>query len=1218
MATSVKLGEMPSSYPDVEQYVKRINFSLIASGKVDVSKAVLLSTCGQQAFALIETLIAPLDITSDDVTYAIICAAIIAHLKPKRILHYERHKLHSMVQQDDTVTHYVQRLKEQANQCDFGDLREGLVLSHFIFGLTSQEARSKLLSLPDLKLDDAVQLALLHESVTSASRTTEVSISATSFKSQPTTSSSPKFNNNFSSCFSCGGKHRRSDCKFRRATCRCCGKIGHISSICRQSATFSTNVLSQNESDSVIFTVSSNNNNNDNLWWESCQIGNSSVRFLVDTGSQVTVLPYSLATQTGLIIAPAPRQSLHAFGGGQVNLLGMINNAVISFRNNNYTGDILVAENHTKPILGMDALPSLHLVKVCSPLLCSNSRFIASFRLLHDASTDGMRYPARSLPFSMKAMVEVELKRLLAEGIIYRVENPIVSAPIVPVVKQIGAVRPIRICGDYSQTLNRLIDRDSYTLPRIEELLEKVAGATMYSVLDLQDAYLQVQLAEESQKLTSISTHLGHFAFTKLQFGISAAPLIFQEAMDKVLENIPYVCAYQDDILIGAPTKEIHDSTLRVVKNRLAAHNFVVNKSKCQEGQAQVKFLGYILRDGKLLPDPVRLTTFSQIVEPSNKEQLRSLLGTLRHYGCFCPNFSCIAKPLYQLLKNDVRWSWNATHSKAVSTLLSLISSGSITCYDQTKPLYLTSDASKDGLGYVLSHDADQKKIIWAGSRVLSAAEFNYSNIEREALAIVEATKYFHRFIAGRKFVIITDHAPLKYIFNTSTVSDRVSARLQRWAITLRAYDYEIQHTKGENMFWADTLSRLPQAHVKSKVPEVNMLDVNSLDELANGDSLLQDISQQQDAEIIHLKEYITNGWPKYIPRNMQPYAKSRDEYTIQSGLVFHGTRIVPSRQHRSRILRTLHENHPGIVRMIRLARQYFWWPGIDLAINAFVQRCFTCQTNARKRTNAAFSSWPEVTEFFERVHCDVAHYQGKLYLVLVDAFSKWVDVHVLNDLTSHSAIAVLRSTFKYVGLAANLVTDNASCFTSQEFISFLQNNFINHVKSPPGHHQSNGQAERVIAEFKLFLSKSSVSNSTCVSELHRRTIAFCLQHNTTPSSCGSIPNSFVFQKCLRTRLSVQCTVKNLPIKHLPVYVRVEHHKPAHSELQAQIGSNTFLDHRNRLVHESDVTARPPATDEVVEAPTHVTDTPAVAEQPILRRSTRERQTIQRYGIDEH
>ena len=318
------------------------------------------------------------------------------------------------------------------------------------------------------------------------------------------------------------------------------------------------------------------------------------------------------------------------------------------------------------------------------------------------------------------------------------------------------------------------------------------------------------------------------------------------------------------DILIGAPTKEIHDQTLQMVKARLSAHHFQLNSRKCQVGLPEVKFLGFLLSDGKLLPNPELMAALAQLPRPANKEQLRSLLGSLRHYGCFCPNFSAIAQPLYHLLKKDVRWVWTHTHSRAVSTLTSKIYMGSLVCYDLSKPLFVTCDASRRGLGFVLSHDPEQNKIVWTGSRVLSPAESNYSNIEREALSIVEAVKYFHRFLAGRHFTIRSDHLPLRYIFNSTKNSDRISCRLQRWTITLKAYDYSIECIEGEEMLLADTFSRLPLRQNQSSVPEVDMLQINALQEFTEGTSLLRDIANTSDCDFDRLKRYITEGRPYF------------------------------------------------------------------------------------------------------------------------------------------------------------------------------------------------------------------------------------------------------------------------------------------------------------------------------------------------------------------
>ena len=986
MATTGKIGEMPLQFPEVEQYFKRLTFSLTAKGQTAVSKAVLLSTCGQAAFALIETLIAPKDITSDDVKFEDIKKVVIDHLRPKRITHYERHLLHSMTQSSDTVSTYLQKLKEQANRCEFGSLREELILSQFIFGLQAHEVKAKLLAQPSLTLNDAVQHALLHESVTAAAGIAEPAISTTTTGNSNYNSLRRSFTSasnrptSFHQCYSCGSKdHRRQQCRFRQATCRICQRRGHISTVCHSKAT--TSALCANSNDELAQSTDLPTNVSPpeesavvlsvytgavSLWHEECKVGNTVVNFLVDTGSQVTIIPASTANVTGFETSNSIGQAVRAYGGGRVTITGRIHDACVTLRGHSHVGTILITADDSRPILGMDFLPHLQLVKQCSPLITDKFGFTASFRLRSDIKMEGMCYPARSLPFSMKSMVETELKRLLAAKIIYPVSSPVISAPIVPVVKQAGASRPIRICGDYSLTLNKLIDRDSYTLPRLEEILHKVSGAQVYSVLDLADAYLQVDLDEASQHLTCISTHLGHFAYTKMQFGISAAPLIFQEAIDTVLKDIPYTSTYQDDILIGTPTHELHDEILQRVKMRLENYNFRVNPSKCQIKQPSVKFLGYNLSKGKLLPNPDRVSALNRLPTPSNKEQLRSLLGSLRHYGCFCPNFSQVARPLYHLLKQNVRWQWTSEHASVVSKLLTKISEGSIVCYDSSKPLYVTSDASKDGLGFVLSHDPEQQEIVWTGSRVLSPAESNYSNIEREALSVVEAVKYFHRFLAGRRFFIQSDHAPLQYIFKPSGSSERISARLQRWAITLKAYDYAVIYRKGERMHLADTLSRLPQPTTIANAPVVDLLELNALQEFAERKSLLSEIRSSDEMEILLLKKYITHGWPAYCKPALQPYRRSPEEYSIQNGVVYRGLRIVPPKSMRQRILYLLHENHPGIVKMIKLSRQYFWWPSMDQHINAFVLRCETCQINARKRTNANLRSWDDAQYFLE------------------------------------------------------------------------------------------------------------------------------------------------------------------------------------------------------------------------------------------------------------
>ena len=250
-----------------------------------------------------------------------------------------------------------------------------------------------------------------------------------------------------------------------------------------------------------------------NLIYVTLKLENSSEKFLLDSGSQVTIIPHDSAKRLNLKFTESTSPKVTAFGGHDVPVVGVIDSIAISNSTCSHSGRVLITSQGTSAILGMDFMTHLGYVSFsASPVTFSDAKIEASFRIKENVSLDGLCYAPRSLPFAMKGMVESELQRLLKLGIIYPVENPVMAAPIVPVVKQAGATNPIRICGDYSLTLNKIIDPDQYSVPRLEEILEKVSSSKVYSVLDLSDAYLQIPLSPQSQLYTCISTHIGCFA----------------------------------------------------------------------------------------------------------------------------------------------------------------------------------------------------------------------------------------------------------------------------------------------------------------------------------------------------------------------------------------------------------------------------------------------------------------------------------------------------------------------------------------------------------------------------------------------------------------------------------------------------------------------------------------------------------------------------------
>ena len=493
-------------------------------------------------------------------------------------------------------------------------------------------------------------------------------------------------------------------------------------------------------------------------------------------------------------------------------------------------------------------------------------------------------------------------------------------------------------------------------------------------------------------------------------------------------------------------------------------------------------------------------------------------------------------------------------------------------CYDMQQDLFLTTDASKDGLGFVLSHDRDMRKIVKIGSTVLTQAQKNYSNIEREAAAIVEGVKYFHKFLVGRKFCLVTDHQPLLSIFSIDkAVSERISQRLQRWAMMLRSYDFSISYKRGEQISLADCLSRFPAASV-SYPPQIAAIE-SEICVMANKlpPSLMDSIknSTWKDEKLRKVMKFVVDGWPTYTPRQLLPYSCDRNEYSIEDGFLMKGSAVVVPQALTKSVVELFHRQHLGINRTRKKIRHFFWWPRMNAMIGDIIANCKKCQIFRNNKPNAALKSWDEVSCPMERIHVDVAQYKNYLVLVIVDAFSSWVDCKIIPNLSSDAVITSLKNTFKYVGIPFMLVSDNGTNFTSKEFRDFVHEHRIQHILTPPHHHQSNGRAERLIQTMKAFIRKNEGEKET-LKEMRQLLIEFCVLYNNSPCSNGMWPNKELFAYDVRTKL--KSNLESSRKSEVLIRTADDFWKPA--KFLQHSGSNTSVmsqNDRNFLVHDSQV-----------------------------------------------
>ena len=694
---------------------------------------------------------------------------------------------------------------------------------------------------------------------------------------------------------------------------------------------------------------------------------------------------------------------------------------------------------------------------------------------------------------------------------------------------------------DGSVTINPFIETHHYPLPIIDELLCNKSEAKIFAVLDLKGAYQQLVVSEYTKSLLAIQTIKGLYRFKRLPFGVKPAASIFQSVMDQILTGLENVQVYIDDILIWAKDERELLERIENVLDRLLKFNVKVNWDKCQWFVSKVLYLGHELSEKGISANKEKVRAVVEAPEPQNVAQLKAFLGLMNYYAKFIPNLSFILAPLYNLQKKDTKWIWDDRCRRAFKECKrELCSEKLLTHYDPKKEIIVTTDACLDGVSGVLSHIVKgEERPVFFVSRALTSAERNYPTLHREALAVVFAMEKFYKYVYGHFVKIFSDHKPLEGIFNKGG-SSIVAQRLQRYVLRLSIFDYVLKHRPGKDIGHADGLSRLPIIGTPSRADERES-KFFTIKSIAKGSpmSLNLELIRSEtkiDPELNKVRELVMNGWPNArVTPDLKRYFSKYRELSVEFDCVIYGNRTIIPRSLHKAALKILHANHAGIVRMKQIAREYIYWEGINRDIEVYVKSCEPCQALRKDKPNKEFGKWREATHPLERVHIDFFHFKGQTCLIFIDAYSRWLEIKVMNRTTASKVIQALDSIFCTFGYAETIVSDNGPPFDSHEFNNYARNHEIDLIHSPPYHPQSNGIVERAVQTVKSVLRKLAYEHKSHF-QMTDEIENFLFTHRNSPGTEDNIiPSHKMFAFKPRFELTKFRIVKNTKISKIEI-----------------------------------------------------------------------------------
>jgi len=706
-----------------------------------------------------------------------------------------------------------------------------------------------------------------------------------------------------------------------------------------------------------------------------------------------------------------------------------------------------------------------------------------------------------------------EVDKMLEYGVIEPSTSPWAS-PIVMVSKKDGSTR---FCVDYRR-VNTVTKKDVHPLPRTSDLLEALGRAKFFSVLDAASGYWQIPVAESDREKTAFICSSGLYQFRTMPFGLCNAPATYQRFMNCLLAGLNWICClvYLDDVIVFSTTFEEHLAHLEDILSRFRQADTLLKPTKCRFAVEEVEYLGHLVSSEGVRPDPKKVDKLRKYPSPTTVTEVRAFLGLAGYYRRFVRNFSLVAAPLFDLLKEKAAWRWTEVEESSMRKLIDAICHDAILPHPRFDlPFVVDSDASDVGLGAVLSQvvDGAERPIMFA-SRRIQPAESKWHIREKEALGLIFALETFRHFLLGSEFTVRTDHRSLEWLMNAKT------GRLCRWALRLGEFgDFTVAYRPGEKHSnadaftrtraesecipdhatflllatdpWLRTCPRRPTEEGRESEEESTPPPALSVERLR--------IAQKSDAAVTKARTQLARG--------KRPELEVRDGVLGVTATAQANFRPLLPESLFSEVVRSFHEPpehaHLGSKRVASLVKARYSFPNLAQRVTEALKSCLRCARRKPPASRQGYLAsqmprqpWQVVSGDFcgPYVHSE----RGFVYiLVLYDNFTKWVELIPCHDATARTvAQAFYERIICRHGTPAYFLSDRGGHFKANLIESLCATFGVRKIFSSAYYPQGDGYAER-------FMRTLNNSLATLASQDHSRwdqyVAGIAFAYNSTP-----------------------------------------------------------------------------------------------------------------------